>query len=244
DYDEKDRAVLSTHADQVGQVSLDFSTPGETQVTDSQGKVSTYTTEIRNGVALVTAIQGPGCSSCGRGDVSYRYNEQLQLTEITTQDGITKQYQYDEIGRTAEVTRQATGEAPQTLARYEYADNTALKPSAVIRPSINPQGEHRLDNRYNRQGQPTQLTERGYRPEADGSFSPIERTTPGLTTTQPATSSPSMAREKMSKTVSNSVTTINSGSSNSRPRTGAPSALLATMPTAAPNRSTAAVRPH
>ncbi|MCG7950390.1 MAG: RHS domain-containing protein, partial [Candidatus Thiodiazotropha endolucinida] len=128
-------------------------------------------------VALVTAIQGPGCSSCGRGDVSYRYNEQLQLTEITTQDGITKQYQYDEIGRTAEVTRQATGEAPQTLARYEYADNTALKPSAVIRPSINPQGEHRLDNRYNRQGQPTQLTERGYRPEADGSFSPIERTT-------------------------------------------------------------------
>ncbi|MES9821297.1 MAG: DUF2235 domain-containing protein [Candidatus Thiodiazotropha sp.] len=176
-YDEKDRAVRSTHADQVGQVSLDFSNPGETQVTDSQGKVSIYTTEIRNGVALVTAIQGPGCSSCGRGDVSYRYNAQLQLIEVATKDGITKQYQYDEQGRTAEVTRQATGEAPQTLARYEYADNTALKPSAVIRPSINPQGEHRLDSRYNRQGQPTQLTERGYRPEADGGYTSIERTT-------------------------------------------------------------------
>ncbi|MES9825800.1 MAG: RHS repeat-associated core domain-containing protein [Candidatus Thiodiazotropha endolucinida] len=176
-YDEQDRAVLSTHADQVGQVSLDFSTPGETQVTDSQGKVSTYTTEIRNGVALVTAIQGSGCASCGRGDVSYRYNAQLQLIEVATKDGITKQYQYDEISRTTEVTRQATGEASQTLARYEYADNTALIPSAVIRPSINPQGEHRLDNRYNRQGQPTQLTESGYRPEADGSFSPIQRTT-------------------------------------------------------------------
>ncbi|MEW8105817.1 MAG: DUF6531 domain-containing protein [Candidatus Thiodiazotropha endolucinida] len=176
-YDDKDRAVLSTHADQVGQVSLDFSSPGETKVTDSQGKVSTYTTEIRNGVALVTAIQGPGCSSCGPGDVSYRYNEQLQLIEVATKDGITKQYQYDEIGRTTEVTRQATGEALQTLARYEYADNTALKPSAVIRPSINPQGEHRLTNVYNPQGQPTQLTERGYRPETDGGYTPIERTT-------------------------------------------------------------------
>ncbi|MET0005560.1 MAG: DUF6531 domain-containing protein [Candidatus Thiodiazotropha sp.] len=176
EYDEQDRAVLSSHADQVGQVSLDFSTPGETQVTDSQGKVSTYTTEIRNGVALVTAIQGPGCSSCGRGDVSYRYNEQLQLIEMATKDGTTKHYEYDEQGRTTLVTREVAGKPPQTLARYEYANEIDLKPSAVIRPSINPQGEHRLDNRYNRQGQPTQLTEQGYRPEADGSYSPIQRT--------------------------------------------------------------------
>ncbi|MEW8287618.1 MAG: DUF6531 domain-containing protein, partial [Candidatus Thiodiazotropha endolucinida] len=128
DYDEKDRAVLSTHADQVGQVSLDFSTPGETRVTDSQGKVSTYTTEIRDGIALVTAIQGPGCSSCGRGDVSYRYNAQLQLIELATKDGITKHYDYDEQGRTTFVTREMAGQPPQTLARYEYANETSLNP--------------------------------------------------------------------------------------------------------------------
>ncbi|MGD9168681.1 MAG: DUF6531 domain-containing protein, partial [Candidatus Thiodiazotropha sp.] len=177
EYDSQDRAIRSTHADQVGQVSLDFSTPGETQVTDSQGKVSTYTTEIRNGVALVTTIRGPGCSSCGRGDVSYRYNEQLQLTEIATRDGITKHYHYDAQGRTTEVTREAAGEAPQTLVRYTYASDTDLKPSAVIRPSVNPQGEHRLENDYNPQGQPTRITESGYRPEADGGFNPIQRTT-------------------------------------------------------------------
>ncbi|MCG8064892.1 MAG: DUF2235 domain-containing protein [Candidatus Thiodiazotropha endolucinida] len=176
-YDDKDRAVLSTHADQVGQVSLDFSTPGETRVTDSQGKVSIYTTEIRNGVALVTAIQGPGCSSCGRGDVSYRYNAQLQLIELATKDGITKHYAYDAQGRTQQVGQQSAGGTVREVARYEYADNTALKPSAVIRPSINPQGEHRFANVYNALGQPTQLTEQGYRPEADGSYSPIQRTT-------------------------------------------------------------------
>ncbi|MEW8584215.1 MAG: RHS repeat-associated core domain-containing protein, partial [Candidatus Thiodiazotropha sp.] len=75
------------------------------------------------------------------------------------------------------VTREAGGQPPQTLARYEYANETSLKPSAVIRPGINPQGEHRLTNVYNPQGQPTQLTEQGYRPEADGSYSPIQRTT-------------------------------------------------------------------
>jgi YD repeat-containing protein len=41
----------------------------------------------------------------------------------------------------------------------------------------NPQGEHRLETRHNPQGQVTELTEQGYRPEADGSFSPLERTT-------------------------------------------------------------------
>ncbi|MET0110593.1 MAG: HNH endonuclease, partial [Candidatus Thiodiazotropha sp.] len=97
--------------------------------------------------------------------------------ELATKDGITKHYDYDEQGRTTFVTREMAGQLPQTLARYEYTNDIDLKPSAVIRPSINPQGEHRLDNRYNRQGQPTQLTERGYRPEADGSFSPIQRTT-------------------------------------------------------------------
>ncbi|MCU7890391.1 MAG: RHS domain-containing protein, partial [Candidatus Thiodiazotropha sp. (ex Ustalcina ferruginea)] len=176
-YDNRDRAILSTHADQVGQVKLDFSTPGETQVTDSQGKLSTYTTEIRNGVALVSAIHGPGCSSCGKGYVSYRYNERLQLSETATNDGITKRYRYDAQGRTSEVTQQANNEAPQTIARYEYADDQALKPSAIIRPSVNPQGEHRLENRYNPQGQATQITERGFRPETEGGYTPIERTT-------------------------------------------------------------------
>ncbi|MEW8648184.1 MAG: RHS repeat-associated core domain-containing protein, partial [Candidatus Thiodiazotropha endolucinida] len=177
DYDEKDRAVLSTHADQVGQVSLDFSTPGETRVTDSQGKVSTYTTEIRDGIALVTAIQGPGCSSCGRGDVSYRYNAQLQLIELATKDGITKHYDYDEQGRTTFVTREMAGQPPQTLARYEYANDIDLKPSAVIRPSINPQGEHRFTNVYNALGQLIRITESGYRPETDGHFTLIRRST-------------------------------------------------------------------
>ncbi len=176
-YDDQDRAILSTHADQVGRVSLDFSTPGETKVTDSQGRISTYTTEIRDGVALVSAIHGPGCSSCGQGDVNYHYNDQLQLTEIATKDGITKHYRYDEQGRTSQVSREVAGAASQMLARYEYENETDLKPSAVVRPSVNPNGEHRIENAYNPQGQPVVITERGYRPEADGSYSPIQRTT-------------------------------------------------------------------
>ncbi|MCU7864314.1 MAG: DUF2235 domain-containing protein [Candidatus Thiodiazotropha sp. (ex Lucinoma borealis)] len=176
-YDDQDRAILSTHADQVGQVTLDFSTPGETQVTDSQGKVSLYTTEVRDGVALVTAIHGPGCSSCGKGDVRYRYNERLQLSEIATKEGITKRYKYDEQGRTFAVSQQTTDGSVRKVARYEYNNDSALKPGAVLHPSINPQGEHRIETRYNHQGQVTQITERGYRPEANGGYHPIERTT-------------------------------------------------------------------
>ncbi|MCU7905165.1 MAG: DUF2235 domain-containing protein [Candidatus Thiodiazotropha sp. (ex Epidulcina cf. delphinae)] len=176
-YDARDRAILSTHAGRVGQVTLDFSTAGETRVTDSQGKLSTYRTEIRDGIALVTAIHGPGCSPCGQGDVSYRYNARLQLTELATRDGITRRYEYDAQGRTTAVTRQTADSAPRRIARYEYADETALQPSALIRPSVNPTGERRIDYRYNPRGQTTQITERGYRPESDGGYTPIQRTT-------------------------------------------------------------------
>ncbi len=179
-YDEQDRAISSEHANEAGKVTLNFDTPDQTDVTDSQGKISTYTTTLEGGVARVLRIDGPGCDSCGRGDVEYAYNAQYQLTQIKKKDGSTTDYAYDDKGRTTGITQHNTNnaqQAPTTLA-YEYAGR--LQPSAVVKASINPNGQHRTELTYNPQGQPTQLTEKGYRPstgKTQGGFEAIARTT-------------------------------------------------------------------
>ena len=175
-YDAEGRAVSSRHAEGVEAVTLDYTTPGQTRVTDSQGRVSVYTLEQRDGLGHVLSIQGPGCSSCGGGDVRYRYNDRHQVVERTTREGISDRYRYDDLGRTTEIIRQMPGEAPRGLLSYRY-EGENRRPAAVIRPSVNPQGKHRLEIRYNVRGLPIELTERGWRPEIDGGYRPIDRTT-------------------------------------------------------------------
>ncbi|MCU7878769.1 MAG: pilus assembly protein [Candidatus Thiodiazotropha sp. (ex Lucinoma borealis)] len=179
-YDNQDRAILSTHADQVGQVKLDFSTPGETQVTDSQGKLSIYSTEVRDGVALVTAIHGPGCSSCGKGDVSYRYNENLQLSEIATKDGITKHYDHDVKGRLVQISKTVKDKNGKTIseviAKYAYLGDSTL-PVVITEPSVNPERMHQWWLAYNNQRQIEEVIEVGYSPDFDDGFTEMERAT-------------------------------------------------------------------
>jgi YD repeat-containing protein len=182
-YDDQDRAIASSHSDNVGKVTLNFDTPNQTEVTDSQGKVSLYSHTTEGGVARVLRIDGPGCDTCGRGDVEYEYNDQYQLTQIRKKTGELTEYDYDPKGRLTQISQRNTHapNTPAVIQTYEY--DGRLQPSAIVKASINPTGEHRTEIHYNPQGQPTELTERGYRPslasngQPDGGFEAIERTT-------------------------------------------------------------------
>ncbi len=176
DYDEKDRAILSTHADGVNKVTLDFSTEGQTKVTDSQGKRSIYYTEIRNGTPLVTRIDGPGCSSCGIGDVQYSYNANNQLSARTTKNGITTHYAYDDLGRKIGISRQFSGQNPQWQVLYQYQGNSH-KRSRIIKPSIKPDAIQLTHLTYNDNQLLTQINEQGYAPTSNNSYTPIKRRT-------------------------------------------------------------------
>ena len=179
-YDDQDRAISSEHANEVGKVTLNFDTPNQTNVTDSQGKISTYTTTTEGGVARVLRIDGPGCDTCGRGDVEYRYNDQYQLTQLKKKDGSTTDYAYDDKGRTTGITQHNPNIPQQTPTTLAYEYDGRLQPSAIVKASINPNAKHRTELTYNAQGQPIQLTEKGYRPstgKTEGGFEAIARTT-------------------------------------------------------------------
>ena len=178
-YDDQDRAISSEHANEVGKVTLVFGSD-QTEVTDSQGKISTYTTTTEGGVARVLRIDGPGCDTCGRGDVEYAYNDQYQLTQIKKKDGNTTDYAYDDKGRTTGITQHNTNNAQQTPTTLAYEYDGRLQPSAIVKASINPNATHRTELTYNAQGQPITLTDRGFRPstgKTQGGFEAIARTT-------------------------------------------------------------------
>lgn len=179
-YDDQGRGIESSHIENIGKVTLDFSTPGQTKVTNSLGQTITYTTEIKNGIALITRISGSSCSRCSQGEVIYQYNDQLQLTQKTQQNGTTTHYTYDAQGRTTKITQTSQGQSRDIVA-YQYPKNSQ-KPSVIQRPSVNPDGQHIIKIRYNAQQQPIEVTEHSYRPKVTQNgdiehYIPISRTT-------------------------------------------------------------------
>ena len=172
-YDEQDRAVLSTHADDVGKVTLKFG-KDQTRVTNSLGQASVYRTQVKHGISLVTAVEGPGCSACGGGDIRYGYDDSLQLTTITNKDGMVTHRVYDKANRLTEVTQTFRGEKPTLVARYDY-EGIDTQPARILRPSIVPGKEQVAAFSYNRAGQIISLRESGFAPNEKGEYSPITR---------------------------------------------------------------------
>lgn len=172
-YDAQDRAVLSTHADDVGKVTLRYGT-GRTQVTDAAGRITVYHTKIDQGVPLVTHIDGPGCTACEAADVRYEYSDRFQLTAEFEKTGSVTDYSFDDRYRLTRFERR-TGEGDKTfVSRYAY-HGQGHRPVLIARPSVVPGKMHSLLLRYNAHGQVTGILESGARPDGAGGFTPIFR---------------------------------------------------------------------
>lgn len=175
-YDAQGRAILSSHPGDAGKVTLRYGS-GYTDVTDAFGRVSRYVTGVRDGTAVVSEVRGPGCSSCGQADATYRYDESLQLREVAARQSPTMKYEYDR-RRLITITRESV-----VIARYRYSGEET-RPERIELPSIKPGGLHFIAIEYAANGRPRRLRESGYSPVSPDSrvspvsedaFSPIER---------------------------------------------------------------------
>ena len=180
---------------------------GRAILTNSLGQKTEVTSAVIGGNYRLIEMRGPGCSTCGPGDMRYAYDARGSLLRATKLDGqgrIVKSEitERDRYGRTARVGVQSYdgGRAeskPESKAgktrwteRFEYADVTypdgsvavAAQPSLIARPSVVEGKEHTVAVTYNAAGQPTQLVESGFSPVDDHGAptpqgSPITRTT-------------------------------------------------------------------
>lgn len=207
-YDAAGRAVLSVSGPlpaegaptEPNAVRLDFSQPGKTLLTTADGRQTVYLTGMVAGEQRLLEARGPGCASCGRTDVRYRYDGQGRLTATTLLDAdgkprATTQTDFDAASRPLKVTEwefQNGRPVAKGWVRYEYASppetpgatgEAALPsplPVLVVRPSVVPGREHRTRITYNEAGQPVSIAESGFSPApADGGAAeprPLSRT--------------------------------------------------------------------
>jgi len=191
-YDQSDRAILSSHADGVGKVTLEYAdakmlTEKPTQrkhhftrtvhVTNSLGQESIYETEVLNGIPRVLAIKGPGCSSCSNtSDVEYTYNNQHQVTKILNKDGSATLHSYDLQGRHSKTeiqnAQQVLNNEKTLVAQFEFLGNTD-KVNKISSPSINPKALRTASIEYDQNDNIKNIALSGYQPMESGEFKAI-----------------------------------------------------------------------
>ena len=115
-YDGNGRAYTSSADGTNEKLTIDYS---NSTVTDSLGRVTTYTIDKTGGRSHVTSAIGPGCSECSEGDVSYTYDEYLNITSKTDANGNVITMTYDADGNIVTKT-EAVGRADERTITYTY----------------------------------------------------------------------------------------------------------------------------
>ncbi|MFP5407658.1 MAG: RHS repeat-associated core domain-containing protein [Gammaproteobacteria bacterium] len=200
-YDPQGRAILSVKGEPkrlgqdgkpvpgtgIEQVTLDFTTPGKTLLTNSLNQTTTYTHAIVGNEYRLLKVTGAGCASCGEANIQYGYDTLGRLTQTTKlsptgQPLSTTRTERDAQGRPLRVSRvvyhNGKAQPARLQVRYEYAGHST-QPSLIARPSVIPGKEAVTRITYNDYGQPTQVTESGFSPLDDNGQAnptPITRT--------------------------------------------------------------------
>jgi RHS repeat-associated protein len=164
----------------IGQVTLDYTTPGTTILTNSLGQITTYRHAIVGGQYRLLEARGAGCSTCGESNVRYGYDQLGRLVNITklNADGQpihTTLTKHDAIGRvvqTSSVEYMNGKPAPAQLQARTTYDNQddgtpQISPTTIIRPSVVAGKERITHIAYNAAGQPLSITDSGWSPISD-----------------------------------------------------------------------------
>ncbi|HEY6927224.1 MAG TPA: DUF6531 domain-containing protein, partial [Steroidobacteraceae bacterium] len=189
EYDSTGHAVGSRHPDHRDDVTVSYEWPtgnqtiGHTTVEDTSGAKTTYTwrSDPRAQSPVILKADGPGCRTCAPSNVRYEYDGKERIAKAVRVDANGEPieqvtYSVDEIGRTREVdvSHFANGkpQPPDWRETRDYSGNSSL-PTLIARPSIISGRTHTLRVQYNEHGQPTRITEKGFRLEEPHGALPV-----------------------------------------------------------------------
>ncbi|MCW9057982.1 MAG: RHS domain-containing protein [Gammaproteobacteria bacterium] len=170
-YDHEGRVIDSTHGDGIAQdITIYYQEDGTRIVTNSHGTQSIYSTAVQLGVALVTDISGPGCSTCGPGNTSHNYDPANNNLLSKTENGITTQYgDYDDKGQYG-YRIEAVGTPEERRTDYSYDPRFFNKITSIEEPSVAP-GQSKLTTyTYDDWGNRLSETINGFAPDGTPVF--------------------------------------------------------------------------
>jgi RHS repeat-associated protein len=98
-YDSLNRALTSARAYAADEVSISYPASGQTQLSDSMGNITTYSSQTISGRNFVSGVSGTGCASCGgRGNQSLTFDALGNELSFTDALNNTTSYTYDSMG--------------------------------------------------------------------------------------------------------------------------------------------------
>ncbi|MDY0071190.1 MAG: RHS repeat-associated core domain-containing protein [Thauera sp.] len=192
-YDEQGRAILSVRgpfalppARGLEQVELHYPAAGHSVLTNSLGQQTDYHHQRIGGQPRLLAVLGPGCSSCGAGNMRYRHDSQGQLITLTRLDAQGKPehsllFSRDAAGRIRSQwqlqhspppsSRLQPQPLPQPLPQPRLLKLITYlgeqhQPAQLIRPSVVRGQYHVLQHQYNEHQQLRAIHEYGFSPLA------------------------------------------------------------------------------
>ncbi|HSD50039.1 MAG TPA: DUF6531 domain-containing protein, partial [Candidatus Methylomirabilis sp.] len=101
-YDGEGRVIATTAADGVTAISLEYLGGNQTKVTDSLGRVTTYTFGMYGDLPLVTGGEGP--CPCGSPDSTIEYDAAGRRVTQTDARGNRTKFEYDAAGNLIKLT--------------------------------------------------------------------------------------------------------------------------------------------
>jgi RHS repeat-associated protein len=196
EYDSTGRTTASYHGpqtptltDRIEGVSIVYNSDGTRTVTNSRNKVSTYSTTTQLGLALVTGISGPGCSSCGTSNTTSTYDASNNLASKNENGHITRYGNYDANGNPGCKVEgvsstdtsigvcafDSTASPKARRLDYTYDSRFHSRVATISEPSVSA-GQHKLTtNQYDVYGNLTNVAITGFKPDGTA----VARTTTG-----------------------------------------------------------------
>ncbi|HET6787567.1 MAG TPA: DUF6531 domain-containing protein, partial [Aquabacterium sp.] len=172
-YDVNGQGILSEYPGTGGhRLQFDRRQPGQTVITDAQGRQTTYTHAIVQGHYRLLESRGAGCTPCSPANQRYRYDSQARLThqiDLNAQGQAVRGWRFypDHQGRTlatAMLVFDTQGQAREHIVEQRQYQGDSPWPVVVRTPSV-VQGRWREQRwSYNAQGQPTRVVQTGWVP--------------------------------------------------------------------------------
>jgi len=117
-YDAQGRAITASADGTNEKLTFNYVSDTETTVTDTLGRVTTYTIDKSGGEIQGLSSSGPGCG-CGAGGVSFTYDNKLNITSTTDANGTVTTFTYDSKNNMLTKT-EAYGTPVQRTSTYSY----------------------------------------------------------------------------------------------------------------------------
>ncbi len=159
-YDTSGRGLTSSRANSIDLVTVQYPSNSSTILTDSAGNTTSYSYSTITNKSYLTAVQGPGCNSCGaRNDQAYTLDGSGNRLSVTDANGNLSSYTYDSSSNILTKTNAA--------GTWTYTYNGFGEVLTATDPL-----SHTTTNVYDAYGNLTSVTE----PSPDGGTTPGPKT--------------------------------------------------------------------